>query len=107
MIESIDKEQQLFSRELLEYVNSRPGWKAFKAEEIQVTGQEAGQPVDVPFVSTVPPFDPIPMTVVTYYPPCDCGEPALEERVLLCKEMTLYGYGYMETCYECQVVSSD
>ena len=51
--------------------------------------------------------DPIPVTVVIYYPFCDCGEPVLEKKVLMCKEMTLYGYGYMETCYECAVVSSD
>lgn len=94
-------------KQVVDRINSSPGWRAFKAEEIQVAGPEAGQPVDVPFVRTVPPFDPIPVTVVTYYPFCDCGEPVLEEKVLMCKEITIYGYGYMDTCYECAVVSSD
>ncbi|TET80383.1 hypothetical protein E3J38_05640 [candidate division TA06 bacterium] len=52
-------------------------------------------------------FRSIPVKVVTYYPFCDCGEPVLLEKVLMCKEITIYGYGYMETCYECAVISSD
>ncbi|MCK5018524.1 MAG: hypothetical protein KAS32_15800, partial [Candidatus Peribacteraceae bacterium] len=88
---------------LIDYINSRPGWNAFQAEEIQTIGPDAGQPVDVPFIGKVPPFDPIPVTVVTLYPFCDCGEPALEEKVLMCKDLSMYGYGYMNTCYECQV----
>jgi len=52
-------------------------------------------------------FDPIPVIYVAYYPFCDCGEPVLLEKVLMSKELTIYGYGYIETCYECTVVSSD
>ena len=92
---------------LIDYINSRPGWWSFKAEDIQVTGPDAGQPVDVPFVKTVPPFDPIPVTVVTYYPLCDCGAKVLERIEAFEEPVLLFGMEYMETCYECAVVSSD
>ena len=40
------------------------------------------------------------------YPFCDCGAPVLMWTV---KKglLRFIGSGYMETCYECQVVSSD
>lgn len=71
----------------------------------------AGFPIDwnaeAAHIAATVPFDPSISFVVVYYPFCDCGEPVLEEKVLMCKEMDIYGYRYMETCYECGVVSSD
>lgn len=79
-------------RELVEFINSGLAidWKAEAAH-----------------IAATVPFDPSPAFVVVYYPACDCGEPALEEQVLMSKVMTMYGYRYMDTCYECSVVSSD
>lgn len=84
-------------RELLDYINSSVGWYPIRDKVIEVA------PSVFPEVQD----DPIPVVVVAYYPACDCGEPVMLHRKLMCKEITIYGYEYMETCYECQVVSSD
>lgn len=53
------------------------------------------------------PFDPPPAFVVAYYPCCDCGAPALVRIEVPNEPFLLVGSEYMETCYECAVVSSD
>lgn len=94
-------------KEIVDRINASPDWKT--DEELGIRVSIVDDPLNNVDAGTYERirFDPIPMTVVTYYPFCDCGEPVLEEKVLMCKELTLYGYGYMETCYECAVVSSD
>jgi hypothetical protein len=86
-------------KEVVQLINASSGWRSYGK------GCET-----VEFKATLLPEvqdDPIPIVVVTYYPACDCGELNLVSKVLLCEEFDLYGYGYMDTCYECAVVSSD
>lgn len=85
-------------KELVEHINSSARWYPIEDKVIECVA-----PSVLPEIQD----DPIPVTVVTYYPFCDCGEPVLLEKVLMSKELTIYGYGYMDTCYECGVVSSD
>lgn len=48
-----------------------------------------------------------PVKVVTYYSLCDCGAPVLERIEIQDEPFLLVWTEYMETCYECMVVSSD
>ena len=85
-------------KELVEHINSSAQWYPMKDKVIECVA-----PGIFPEVQ----YNPIPVKVVIEYPFCDCGEPVLEKKVLMCKALDIYGYGYMETCYECAVVSSD
>ena len=90
-------------KEIVERINSSPTWEGFgKGHEIA-----DGQRVVNDLLNLELEFDAIPLTVITYYPFCDCGERVLEQRLLMSEELTLYGYAFMETCYECGVISSD
>jgi len=53
------------------------------------------------------PFDPSPAFCVVYYPFCDCGAPVLERIETPYEPFLIVTSEYMETCYECGVVSSD
>jgi len=52
-------------------------------------------------------FDTSPAFRVAYYPLCDCGAPALTRIEVPEEPFCLVGSEYMDTCYECAVVSSD
>lgn len=82
-------------KEVVDFINRSPGWEAWR--------YGSGEPS---FVGER--FDHIPVTCVCYNPFCDCGESALMELVSMgAGEMTSVGFRYMDTCYECSVVSSD
>ena len=49
----------------------------------------------------------MPCLVVRYYPVCDCGAPALVRIETPYEPFLIVTSEYMETCYECGVVSSD
>jgi hypothetical protein len=98
--------EKLFTRELVEHINSGTDWQAFRAESIQLSRPDAGQPADVPFLKPANGQD-IPVIVVEYNPVCDCGELKVKTRKTVCESLDLVGEGYWDTCYECAVVSSD
>ena len=98
--------EKLFTREMVEKINSAPGWEGFKAEKIQLSGPDAGQPVDVPPQARK--GDDVPAVIVKYDPFCDCGEEKMMFRTEPpIKGFCLWGWGYADTCYECAVISSD
>lgn len=86
-------------QEVVEFINSCSGidWDA-EARHIAQSGQKTAREATLD----------LPLTVVIEYPFCDCGEPVLERQENMAEPpLVIMGYEYMETCYECSVVSSD
>jgi len=98
----------LTDQEFLEHINSCPGWKTEQELGIRVSiVDDPLNNVDAGTYERIR-FDPIPVVHIAYYPFCDCGEPVLERQENMAEPpLVIMGYEYMETCYECQVVSSD
>ena len=97
----------LTDRELLERINSCPNWKS--EQELGIRLSIVDDPLNNVDAGTFRRirFDPSPVFSVVYYPFCDCGRSALMRIDKKEGPLCFPGSEYMETCYECGVVSSD
>lgn len=97
----------LTDRELLEHINSCPNWKSEQELGIRLSiVDDPRNNIDDGTYERIR-FDPSPAFSVAHYPCCDCGEPVLIRIEIPIQPLFFPTSEYMETCYECGVVSSD